>query len=281
MSSGNNGGKMLDTGLLYEAMKARPIPCPPPVPHASGSSAAPSSLVNPGDSPTTTSFMMMSSSPTNGTCMENNLNKGGNNENKGYTDKHVLNIDQRNYMLKCGPSPMPVCVNARKENSRSSSNASTTPTSDQILFNVTTASECRNSNILTCICCSSPYGGGGNNSISSTASNTRSCINSNCSVSGSCGNCIVSSYASNNSAAFGSRNIHHSNGTTTTSNLSSNYNNSNSDSNYHNVSHAVTSLLPLLECRACFHNVCTSFSTAHPCSRPQHTLPPPTLTSDV
>ncbi|KAK8389634.1 hypothetical protein O3P69_008965 [Scylla paramamosain] len=35
------------------------------------------------------------------------------------------------------------------------------------------------------------------------------------------------------------------------------------------------------ECRACFHNVCTSFSSSHPCSRPQHTLPPPTVTTDV
>ncbi|XP_071543394.1 phosphatidylinositol 3-kinase regulatory subunit alpha isoform X4 [Panulirus ornatus] len=35
------------------------------------------------------------------------------------------------------------------------------------------------------------------------------------------------------------------------------------------------------ECRACFHNVCTSFSANHPCARPHHTLPPPTLTIDV
>ncbi|XP_050705472.1 phosphatidylinositol 3-kinase regulatory subunit alpha-like isoform X2 [Eriocheir sinensis] len=35
------------------------------------------------------------------------------------------------------------------------------------------------------------------------------------------------------------------------------------------------------ECRACFHNVCTSFTGNHPCSRPQHTLPPPTNTNDV
>ncbi|XP_045581852.2 phosphatidylinositol 3-kinase regulatory subunit alpha isoform X3 [Procambarus clarkii] len=35
------------------------------------------------------------------------------------------------------------------------------------------------------------------------------------------------------------------------------------------------------ECRACFHNVCTAFSSSHPCARPHHTLPPPTLTTDV
>ncbi|XP_042219270.1 phosphatidylinositol 3-kinase regulatory subunit alpha-like isoform X2 [Homarus americanus] len=35
------------------------------------------------------------------------------------------------------------------------------------------------------------------------------------------------------------------------------------------------------ECRACFHNVCTSYSSNHPCARPHHALPPPTLTTDV
>ncbi|XP_066986926.1 phosphatidylinositol 3-kinase regulatory subunit alpha isoform X4 [Macrobrachium rosenbergii] len=35
------------------------------------------------------------------------------------------------------------------------------------------------------------------------------------------------------------------------------------------------------ECWACFHNVCTPFSAAHPCSRPHRALPPTTVTTDV
>lgn len=217
MSSGSNG-KMLDTGLLYEAMKARPIPCPP-VPHAHSGAAS-----TQGGSPPST----VSASPTTTSAMglydtENNLNKGGNGD-KGYTDKHVLNIDKENYMLKCGPPRAPMCLRT----------PSTAPT-DQILFNVTTSSECR-SGVLTCLC------------------RPQSCGTPVCGVSGTL------AYTT----AGGSHN--HSNGTSP---------------NQYNVSHSVSSLLPYVECRACFHNVCTSFSANHPCARPHHTLPPPTLTTDV
>lgn len=221
MSSGNNGN-MLDTGLLYEAMKARPIPCPP-VQHAhSGASST-----THGSSPPST----MSASPTTTTAMgvydtENNLNKSGS-QDKGYTDKHVLNIDKENYMLKCGPPPTPICLRTPS--------APTPP--DQILFNVTTSSECRSS-VLTCLYRPQSCGGS--------------------SVSGGCGSLV--SYTT----AGGSHS--HSNGTSPS---------------HHNVSHTVSSLLPLLECRACFHNVCTPFSVTHSCARPHDTLPPPTLTRDV
>lgn len=221
MSSGGNG-KMLDTGFLYEVMKAaRPIACPP-VPHAHTGA-----VTTPGGSPTAT----VSASPTTTTAMgpcdtENNLNKGSNGD-KGYMDKHVLNIDKENYMLKYGPTPTPMCL-------RTSSG----PSSDQVRFNVTTSSECR-SNVLTCLCRPQSCGGP---------------------VSGGSGPLL--SY----STAGGS--LSHSNGTSPSQ-------------QQHNASHTVSSLLPLVECRACFHNVCTSFSGSHPCSRPQHTLPPPTVTTDV
>lgn len=213
MSSGSNG-KMLDTGLLYEAMKARPIPCPPVTHTHAHAGATPTQ----GGSPTST----MSASPTTTSAIglydtENNLNKGGNGD-KGYTDKHVLNIDKENYMLKCGPPPTPMCLRT----------PSTAPT-EQILFNVTTSSECRSS-VLTCLCRAQSVNGG--TLLYSTAGGSHS----------------------------------HSNGTSP---------------NQHNVCHTVSSLLPLVECRACFHNVCTTFSSNHPCARPYHTLPPPTLTSDV
>nr|XP_045581853.1 phosphatidylinositol 3-kinase regulatory subunit alpha-like isoform X4 [Procambarus clarkii] len=227
MSSGSNG-KMLDTGLLYEAMKARPIPCPP-VPHNHSGVASTHSGANTthfgtsttlGGSPTTTVSASSTSGPNMGLYdTENNLNKGGNGD-KGYTDKHVLNIDKENYMLKCGPPSTPACLRT----------PSTAPT-DQILFNVTTSSECRSS-VLTCVC-----------------------RPPSCGVSGA-----LLAY----STAGGSHS--YSNGTSP---------------NQHNVCHTVSSLLPLVECRACFHNVCTAFSSSHPCARPHHTLPPPTLTTDV
>lgn len=208
MSSGGNG-KMLDTGLLYEAMKAaRPIPCPI-VPHSA-----------PGGSPT----LGLAASPTATAAMgiydsENNLNKDGNGD-KGYTDKHVLNIDKDNYMLKRGP---PAMCTVRTP--------STTP-SDQVLFNVTTSSECR-SNVLTCLCRPQSVSTGGGGSLLAYTGGSHS----------------------------------HSNGSTSPS--------------QHNVSHTVSSLLPLVECRACYHNVCTSYATTYPCARPHHVLPPPTLADDV
>lgn len=123
-------------------------------------------------------------------------------------------------MLKCGPPSTPACLRT----------PATAPT-DQILFNVTTSSECRSS-VLTCVC-----------------------RPPSCGVSGA-----LLAY----STAGGSHS--YSNGTSP---------------NQHNVCHTVSSLLPLVECRACFHNVCTAFSSSHPCARPHHTLPPPTLTTDV
>lgn len=220
MSSSGGNGKMLDTGFLYEVMKAaRPIACPP-VPHAhTGASTTP------GGSPTAT----VSASPTTTSAMspydtENNLNKGSSGD-KGYMDKHVLNIDKENYMLKYGPTPTPMCL-------RTSSG----PSSDQVRFNVTTSSECR-SNVLTCLCRPQSCGG---------------------SLSGGSGPLLAYSTAGGCHS--------HSNGTSPSQ---------------HNASHMVSSLLPLVECRACFHNVCTSFSGNHPCFRPQHTLPPATVTTDV
>lgn len=296
MSSGNNNANMLDTGLLYEAMKARPSV----MPHQGSSNTSttssgppPSSMINPGDSPTSPSssvVLVSNSSPTNGCSSsslmlisqldpENNLNKGSSGDSKGYTDKHVLNIDQENYMLKCGPSLLPLGLN-----SRTPSNAPT-PTADQILFNVTTSSECRNSgsNVLTCICRSAPYGGnpstGGATSSTNSSSSSYgngSCSNSNCGVSGTCsGGCIVSSYPSGGGGGGGSLNNHHH------TNGSSNFSNTNHDHLHLNGTHTMSSLLPLVECRACYHNVCTTFSPAHPCARPQQALPPPTLTKDV
>lgn len=221
MSSGGNG-KMLDTGYLYEVMKAaRPVACPVPHAHTHAHTGA----TTPGGSPTATT----SASPTAATTVmgpydaENNLNKGSNGD-KCYMDKHVLNIDKENYMMKYGPTPTPMCL-------RTSG-----PSSDQVRFNVTTSSECRN-NALTCRCRPQSCGG---------------------SVGGGSGPLVPYSTAGGPHS--------HSNGTSP---------------NQHNVCHTVSSLLPLVECRACFHNVCTSFTGNHPCSRPQHTIPPPTVTTDV
>lgn len=218
MSSGSNG-KMLDTGLLYEAMKAaRPIPCPVVSHSAPGGSPTPALAA----SPTATPAMSIYDS-------ENNLNKGGNGD-KGYTDKHVLNIDKDNYMLKRGPPPTPVC------SSSSVRTPSTTNSNDQVLFNVTTSSECR-SNVLTCLCRpQSMTTGGGGSLLSYTAA--------------------------------GGGSLSHSNGTTSPNQRS-------------NVSHTVSSLLPLVECWACYHNVCTPYAATYPCARPHNTLPPPTLPDEV
>ncbi|XP_066986923.1 phosphatidylinositol 3-kinase regulatory subunit alpha isoform X1 [Macrobrachium rosenbergii] len=310
MSSGNNSGSMFDTGLLYEAMKARPIPCPT-VPHAptTTTSSSSSTCVNAGGS-APSSAMMIAASPTGSSGAssttspmmmmmpssaaaaaqhdpENNLNKGGSTD-KGYTDKHVLNIDQENYMLKCGPPPVPFLA-------RTPSNVPPTPTTDQILFNVTTSTECRNSsNLLTCLCRSAPCGGGGSSTSTSsnsnssnsntsnngaTSNNTNNSCNSNSpsnncnSVNGGggvCGGCMVSSYTTTTTTSGGGSLNHNANGSTKLSPSLSNL-----------TTHTVSSLLPLVECWACFHNVCTPFSAAHPCSRPHRALPPTTVTTDV
>lgn len=212
---------MLDTGF-YEAMKARPIPCP-----GSASSTVATVQGSPGQqggSPLSSSY-----------DSENNLNKPGDRDMKGGYDKHVINIDKENYMLKPGPTPHDHRMGPR---GMGGGLPTTTTVQDSILFNVTSPSECRTS-ALTCLC--RPSTGGSSSSPSSGGhyiySSGSGSSSSSCSSSGSSGH-----------ATF---------------------------------SHVVSSLLPLVECRACFHKICSPHAATHPCTRPHDTLPPATHPRDV
>ena len=194
---------------------------------------------------------------------ENNLNKNATDIKGSYTDKRVLNICSDNYMLNLSSGANNP---SSSSGSNSRSNSSTPNTSEQILFNVSSspasssnfsASDCR-TGAFTCLCRpqspqSSPSAGGIKNGSPPGGGGVGGM---NCILGGGLG---ASNNSSNNSV------------------ISNNYNNHFG----HNVSHQVSSLLPLIVCRACFHNVCASFSHTHACLRNPDTLPPPTLTKDV
>ena len=246
MSISNSGNKeqnntnMLDIGFIYEALKGRPLNCPP-VKTQNNSNNSSSSGGSPSLSTSPTGASNINTNDSYET--ENNLNKGVGDKG-AYNDKRVLNINYDNYMFNSvlsGVAGVNISPNFRSNDS--SSNCM--PEHDKIHFNVSSPSDCRRptnatgSNLLTCYCRSQSPSNGGTS---------------------------VTSYNSNNSCSplpLGASL------------------NSASDGGLHNVSHKVSSLLPNVECRACFHNVCAPFSNSHACARQHDTLPPPTLPKDV
>ena len=51
--------------------------------------------------------------------------------------------------------------------------------------------------------------------------------------------------------------------------------------NDHNCNHVISSILPLIECRACFHNICAPLSGTRPCEKKLDYLPPATSLTDI
>ncbi|XP_076036314.1 phosphatidylinositol 3-kinase regulatory subunit alpha isoform X1 [Oratosquilla oratoria] len=326
MSAPNASG-MLDTGLLHEAMKARPIASSPPSHIRHHSNHSPTTIGSSSSTPSTTP------PNNNNLCCPATSSEG---ESKGENGKHVLNIDKENYMLKTAPS----CTASQyhhphhishhishhinhHSNSQPPSNSSChhhhyhhhrqqqQTQSDQVVFNVTSPSDVRPS-ALTCLCVGAPqqqqqqqqHPSGGPTSSSSNSSGSLTPTEL-CSSTYSTAGLYSSSpggtngHYMNNASAYcstggggggpgGASGYSCATGTYTSLGgvVGVGVGGGGGGGGYSSTSptsstHVLSSLLPSIECKWCFHNNCGSFAHLHPCARALDSLPPPTLSSDV
>uniref|UniRef100_A0A2P2HYG6 Phosphatidylinositol 3-kinase regulatory subunit alpha-like n=2 Tax=Hirondellea gigas TaxID=1518452 RepID=A0A2P2HYG6_9CRUS len=181
----------------------------------------------------------LSSSPPS-TDPENNLNKTQG-EKGMYWDKPVLNIDHRNYTLKTPPSSYlnrggGVGVNS---NNTSSSDVFVNVTGSQEQQQIRYSADLRLATaVINCSNCRpiSPV----TSSTTTTTCGGGACVTSK--------TFVVPTTTSPSSAA------------STTASVSGG----------NKITHTISSLFPLVECRGCFHNECAPYCNYHQCKRPQH-----------
>lgn len=215
--------------------------------------------------------------PNNDTPGVTTLPLGSSSSNEdGKSDKLLsINLDYENYMMK-NRSASTYLNN--KSSTVAYHSSPTSSTGQQIVFNyfdVGSASSTVAGDSTTS--CSS-----GNNSVNSGALRPCICGSNNSSISNSNGSDSGSSSVPPFSSSYNSQSLPSCSSYSSAA-FQETYNNNCPLGNGHNINHVVSSLLPLVECRACFHNVCAPFSNSKPCEKKldSFNIPPPTLHSDT